>query len=34
MPAMGGAQLSSDQVAALAAYIYSISHPAPGNSPK
>jgi glucose/arabinose dehydrogenase/cytochrome c5 len=32
MPAMGGAQLSSDQVAALAAYVYSISHPAPGKS--
>jgi glucose/arabinose dehydrogenase/cytochrome c5 len=34
MPAMGGAQLSSDQVAALAAYVYSISHPARGNSPQ
>jgi glucose/arabinose dehydrogenase len=34
MPAMGGAQLSSDQVAALAAYVYSISHPAPENSPQ
>ncbi len=33
MPAMGGAQLSADQVKALAAYIYSISHAAPGNSP-
>jgi glucose/arabinose dehydrogenase/cytochrome c5 len=32
MPAMGGAQLSRDQVAALAAYVYSISHPAPGKS--
>lgn len=28
MPAMGGAQLTPDQVAALAAYVYSISHPA------
>jgi mono/diheme cytochrome c family protein len=26
MPAMGGAQLTADQVAALAAYVYSISH--------
>jgi glucose/arabinose dehydrogenase len=34
MPAMGGAQLSADQVAALAAYVYSISHPAPRNSPQ
>jgi glucose/arabinose dehydrogenase/cytochrome c5 len=34
MPAMGGAQLSADQVAALAAYVYSISHPARGNSPQ
>jgi glucose/arabinose dehydrogenase/cytochrome c5 len=34
MPAMGGAQLSADQVQALGAYIYSISHPALGNSPK
>ena len=34
MPAMGGAQLSSDQVAALAAYVYSISHPALENSPQ
>jgi glucose/arabinose dehydrogenase/cytochrome c5 len=34
MPAMGGAQLSADQVKALAAYIYSISRPAPGSSPK
>ena len=32
MPAMGGAQLSPDQVKALAAYIYSISRPAPGSS--
>ena len=32
MPAMGGAQLSSDQVAALAAYVYSISHAARGDS--
>jgi glucose/arabinose dehydrogenase/cytochrome c5 len=32
MPAMGGAQLSADQVKALAAYIYSISHAALGNS--
>ena len=32
MPAMGGAQLSADQVKALAAYIYSISRPAPGSS--
>jgi glucose/arabinose dehydrogenase/mono/diheme cytochrome c family protein len=28
MPAMGGAQLSADQVSALAAYVFSISHPA------
>jgi glucose/arabinose dehydrogenase/mono/diheme cytochrome c family protein len=28
MPPMGGAQLTSDQVSALAAYVYSISHPA------
>jgi glucose/arabinose dehydrogenase len=34
MPAMGGAQLSADQAKALAAYIYSISHAEPGNSPK
>jgi glucose/arabinose dehydrogenase len=30
MPAMGGAQLSADQLKALAAYIYSISHATPG----
>ena len=28
MPPMGGAQLTPDQVSALAAYVYSISHPA------
>jgi glucose/arabinose dehydrogenase len=33
MPAMGGAQLSADQVKAVAAYVYSISRAAPGNSP-
>jgi mono/diheme cytochrome c family protein len=27
MPPMGGAQLTSDQIDALAAYVYSISHP-------
>jgi mono/diheme cytochrome c family protein len=32
MPAMGGAQLTPDQVSAVAAYVYSISHPAAGNS--
>jgi mono/diheme cytochrome c family protein len=26
MPAMGGAQLTADQVSALAAYIWSLSH--------
>jgi glucose/arabinose dehydrogenase len=34
MPAMGGAQLSADQVKAVAAYLYSISHRAPGKSPQ
>lgn len=34
MPAMGGAQLSADQVKALAAYVYSISHAAGGKSPQ
>jgi glucose/arabinose dehydrogenase/cytochrome c5 len=34
MPAMGGAQLSPDQVKALAAYVYSISHAAGGKSPQ
>jgi glucose/arabinose dehydrogenase len=34
MPAMGGAQLAPDQLSALAAYVYSISHPAPGSSPQ
>ena len=34
MPAMGGAQLSADQVKAVAAYVYSISHRAPGKSPQ
>jgi glucose/arabinose dehydrogenase/mono/diheme cytochrome c family protein len=29
MPPMGGAQLSTDQVSALAAYIWGLSHPAP-----
>ena len=28
MPAMGGAQLSSDQVMAAAAYIWALNHPA------
>ncbi len=32
MPAMGGAQLTPDQVSAVAAYVYSISHAATGNS--
>jgi hypothetical protein len=27
MPAMGGAQLSSDQVMAAAAYIWALNHP-------
>jgi hypothetical protein len=31
MPAMGGAQLSSDQVMAAAAYIWALNHP--GASP-
>jgi hypothetical protein len=31
---MGGAQLSADQVKAVAAYVYSISHRAPGKSPQ
>jgi glucose/arabinose dehydrogenase/cytochrome c5 len=34
MPAMGGAQLSADQLKAVAAYVYSISHGARGNSPQ
>ena len=34
MPPMGGAQLTPDQVSALAAYVYSISHPATPNSKK
>jgi mono/diheme cytochrome c family protein len=29
MPAMGGAQLSSDQVSAVSAYVYAISHAGP-----
>jgi len=29
MPAMGGAQLTPDQVAALAAYVWGLSHRAP-----
>jgi glucose/arabinose dehydrogenase/mono/diheme cytochrome c family protein len=29
MPPMGGAQLSTDQVSAVAAYIWALSHPAP-----
>jgi glucose/arabinose dehydrogenase/mono/diheme cytochrome c family protein len=29
MPPMGGAQLNADQVSALAAYVWSLSHPAP-----
>jgi mono/diheme cytochrome c family protein len=32
MPPMGGAQLSSDQVAAVAAYIWGLSHRAPAGS--
>jgi hypothetical protein len=28
MPAMGGAQLSSDQVMAVSAYIWALNHPA------
>ena len=28
MPAMGGAQLSSDQVMAVAAYVWALNHPA------
>jgi hypothetical protein len=31
MPAMGGAQLSSDQVMAVSAYIWALNHP--GASP-
>ena len=31
MPPMGGAQLTADQVQALAAYVWSISHPASPN---
>ena len=34
MPAMGGAQLTPDQVSAVAAYVYSISHPAAAESKK
>jgi mono/diheme cytochrome c family protein len=29
MPAMGGAQLTPEQVSALAAYVWSLSHRAP-----
>jgi mono/diheme cytochrome c family protein len=29
MPPMGGAQLSAEQVSALAAYVWGLSHPAP-----
>ena len=33
MPPMGGAQLTPDQVSALAAYVWSLSHPAsPGGN--
>jgi mono/diheme cytochrome c family protein len=32
MPPMGGAQLSSDQVSAVAAYIWGLSHRSPGSS--
>jgi glucose/arabinose dehydrogenase/mono/diheme cytochrome c family protein len=32
MPPMGGAQLSTEQVSALAAYIWGLSHPAPQSS--
>lgn len=32
MPPMGGAQLSSDQVSAVAAYIWALSHRAPAES--
>lgn len=31
MPPMGGAQLTPDQVSAVAAYVWSISHPSPQN---
>ena len=32
MPPMGGAQLTSDQVSAVAAYIWGLSHRSPGSS--
>jgi mono/diheme cytochrome c family protein len=31
MPPMGGAQLTPDQVSALAAYVWALSHPTPSN---
>jgi mono/diheme cytochrome c family protein len=34
MPAMGGAQLTTEQLSALAAYVWSLSHQAtPGGNP-
>jgi len=33
MPPMGGTQLTSEQAGAVAAYVWSMSHRAPGNNP-